>query len=103
MCPCDMNARRVCRSCRARYDDQPWSLAAWQRRVIEAERPATPEPAARVYVGALPDGVLPGVPGGIPILVTVHDAEGIAEVAFKTGEGRFARWGIPTELSEETA
>ena len=59
--------------------------------------------SARIFVGALPDGVLPGVAGGIPILVTVHDAEGVAEVAFKTGDGQWSRWGLPVELSEESA
>lgn len=44
---------------------------------------------ARTFTGTLPTGV--------PVLVTVHDPERVAEIAFKHD----GRWCAPVELAEE--
>lgn len=52
-----------------------------------------PAPApARTFSGTTHDG--------IPVVVTVHDAEGVADLAFADATGRF---GPAVELSEEQA
>lgn len=55
---------------------------------------ATPD--HRLFVGKLHVAALPGVAGGIPVLVRTY-ADGTAELAFKIGE----RWSVPSELEEE--
>jgi hypothetical protein len=40
------------------------------------------------------------LPDGTPVLVTLWP-EGGGELAFKEGDGRWSRWGVPVELVEE--
>ena len=47
---------------------------------------------AKTYAGTTHDGT--------PVVVTVHDAEGVADLAFADATGRF---GPAVELSEEQA
>lgn len=88
--------------------DAPDLLAALQRSIneaqanrAEAERTYAARPgfdfrgrplAARTFSGTTHDGT--------PVVVTVHDAEGVADLAFADATGRF---GPAVELSEEQA
>lgn len=51
--------------------------------------------STRVFTGRLPDGT--------PVMVALFDTQDAltAEVSFKHGDGRWARWGPPTPLVEE--
>ena len=69
----------VCQNCFA-LDEE--GLRAEYRRLREP----------RTYVGTTHDGT--------PVVVTVHDAEGVADLAFADATGRF---GPAVELSEEQA
>ena len=87
MCGCDKDARWVCGTCRQR----PWWLAGWKEEVLAAEKHPAPEPTPRTFAGVLPTGV--------PVSITLHDSEGVADLTFKHD----GRWVAPVELTEETA